>query len=81
MRVDACQLTEQCRAGPDGKRTSRRGARTTHKIPESLRAFCRIVSLTAANTSRMFDVSVACVKLQCVRLELECRYIQITHCG
>lgn len=35
-----------------------------HKIPESLRAFCRIVSLTAAKTSRMFDVSVACVRLQ-----------------
>jgi hypothetical protein len=35
-----------------------------YKIPESLRAFCRIVSLTAANTRRIFDVSVACVKLQ-----------------
>lgn len=34
-----------------------------HKIPESLRAFWRIVSFTAANTSRIFDVSVACVRL------------------
>lgn len=33
-----------------------------HRIPESLRALLRIVSLTAANTSRMFEVSVACVK-------------------
>lgn len=32
-------------------------------MPESLRALLRIVSLTAANTKRMFDVSVACVKL------------------
>lgn len=34
-----------------------------HKMPESLRAFCRIVSFTAAKTSRMFVVSVACVRL------------------
>jgi len=33
-----------------------------YKIPESFRAFCKIVSFTAANTSRMLDVSVACVK-------------------
>lgn len=32
-------------------------------MPESLSAFCNIVSLTAAKTKRMFDVSVACVKL------------------
>lgn len=32
-------------------------------MPESLSAFCSIVSLTAAKTSRMFDVSVACVRL------------------
>ena len=32
-------------------------------MPESFNAFCNIVSLTAANTSLMFDVSVACVKL------------------
>lgn len=35
-----------------------------HKIPESFRAFCRIVSFTAANTRRMFVVSVACVRLE-----------------
>jgi hypothetical protein len=34
-----------------------------HRIPESFRAFCRIVSFTAANTKRIFVVSVACVRL------------------
>jgi hypothetical protein len=34
-----------------------------HNMPESFKAFCRMVSLTAANTSRIFDVSVACVRL------------------
>jgi hypothetical protein len=34
-----------------------------YRIPESLRAFCSIVSLTAAKTSLIFDVSVACVRL------------------
>jgi hypothetical protein len=32
-------------------------------MPESFKAFCKMVSLTAANTSRMFVVSVAWVKL------------------
>lgn len=32
-------------------------------MPESARALCRIVSLTAAKTRRMLDVSVACVRL------------------
>jgi hypothetical protein len=32
-------------------------------MPESLRALFRIVSFTAAKTSRIFDVSVACVRL------------------
>ena len=41
-------------------------SRCSHKMPESLSAFCRIVSLTAANTSRIFVVSVACVKLRTV---------------
>lgn len=34
-----------------------------HRIPESLSAFWRIVSFTAANTRRIFEVSVACVRL------------------
>jgi hypothetical protein len=34
-----------------------------YRIPESFNAFCSIVSLTAAKTSRMFEVSVACVRL------------------
>lgn len=33
-----------------------------YRMPESFNAFCNIVSLTAANTSRMFEVSVACVR-------------------
>ena len=36
----------------------------SHKMPDSIKAFCRIVSLTAAKTSLMLPVSVACVKLQ-----------------
>ena len=39
------------------------GGRGRYNIPESLRAFCNIVSLTAAKTSRMLEVSVACVRL------------------
>lgn len=35
-----------------------------HKIPESFRALFKMVSLTAANTNRILDVSVACVKLR-----------------
>jgi hypothetical protein len=35
-----------------------------YNIPESLSEFCIIVSLTAANTSRTFVVSVACVRLK-----------------
>ena len=34
-----------------------------HRIPESRSALFNIVSLTAAKTSLMLDVSVACVKL------------------
>ena len=34
-----------------------------HKMPESASALWSMVSLTAAKTSRMFDVSVACVRL------------------
>lgn len=33
-------------------------------MPESASALWRMVSLTAAKTSRMFEVSVACVRLQ-----------------
>ena len=36
---------------------------TIYRMPESAKALCKIVSLTAAKTSRIFDVSVACVKL------------------
>lgn len=33
-----------------------------YNMPESLNAFCNKVSLTAAKTNRIFDVSVACVR-------------------
>ena len=48
-----------------------------HKIPESFSAFCRIVSLTAAKTRRMFDVSVAWVRLEWVSmaLQLSCCFV------
>lgn len=36
--------------------------RKNHRIPLSFNAFCNIVSFTAANTSRIFVVSVACVR-------------------
>lgn len=39
-----------------------RPASGRHRIPEAFRAFCIIVSFTAANTSRIFVVSVACVR-------------------
>ena len=42
---------------------SDRGGRRFYRIPESFRAFCSIVSLTAAKTRRMLEVSVACVRL------------------
>jgi hypothetical protein len=35
-----------------------------YRMPESFSAFCSIVSLTAAKTSRIFEVSVACVRLK-----------------
>lgn len=37
-------------------------------MPESLRAFCRIVSFTAAKTRRIFVVSVAWVRLELYQL-------------
>ena len=35
-------------------------------MPESFKAFCRMVSFTAAKTSLIFVVSVACVRLRFV---------------
>ncbi len=34
-----------------------------HRIPDSLSAFCKIVSFTVTKTSLILDVSVACVIL------------------
>jgi hypothetical protein len=47
-------LNELCGLGGEGY---------IHRMPESLRALFRMVSFTAANTRRMLDVLVACVKL------------------
>lgn len=41
-----------------------------HNMPESFSAFWSIVSLTAAKTSRMFDVSVACVRLERISISI-----------
>jgi hypothetical protein len=41
-----------------------------YRIPESFSAFCSIVSLTAAKTRRMFEVSVACVRLEVLVMDL-----------
>jgi hypothetical protein len=43
-----------------------------YKMPESFKAFCNMVSLTAAKTSRMFDVSVACVRLAILAMRELC---------
>lgn len=40
--------------------------RLAHRMPESARALCRMVSLTAAKTRRILDVSVAWVRLNWV---------------
>lgn len=39
------------------------GLEHSQSMPESFKAFCRMVSLTAAKTRRIFEVSVACVRL------------------
>ena len=39
------------------------GGSSIHRTPEAIRAFRITVSFTTANTSRMFEVSVACVRL------------------
>lgn len=49
------------RAG--GEKYGMGGEEVAHSIPDSASALWRIVSLTAANTSRMLEVSVACVRL------------------
>ena len=46
-----------------------------------MRVFCRIVSFTAAKTSRIFVVSVACVKLEKTDETAELREAIGTYCG
>ena len=48
---------------PKQGRNTRKTDGSVHRIPESLSAFCNIVSWATTNTSRIFVVSVACVKL------------------
>jgi hypothetical protein len=43
--------------------------RGSYRMPESFNAFCNIVSFTAAKTSRIFEVSVACVRLHPVSMK------------
>jgi hypothetical protein len=43
--------------------------RGSYRMPESFNAFCNIVSFTAAKTNRIFEVSVACVRLRTVSME------------
>lgn len=49
-----------------------------HSMPESLSAFCSIVSLTAAKTSRMLEVSVACVRLDGLAVVDRSRHVVLT---
>lgn len=56
-RVDRSRHSQRDRA-PRGKEC------TPYKIPESIKAFCKMVSLTAAKTNRMLVVSVAWVRLE-----------------
>lgn len=53
--------------GGEGGVTWYGGVIWCYRTPASRRAFCRIVSLTAAKTRRILLVSVACVKLRIVR--------------
>ena len=50
--------------GGVAERSRMGGGLRGYRTPASLRAFCRIVSFTAAKTRRILLVSVACVKLQ-----------------
>src|SRR4051812_30018688 len=53
-----------CTAVDVWHRREKRATRRDYKIPESFSAFWSMVSFTAAKTSRIFEVSVACVKLE-----------------
>jgi hypothetical protein len=57
---------------------SDRGVGGDYRMPESFNAFCSIVSLTAAKTSRMFDVSVACVRL-CGSVRVSRGYVKVSY--
>lgn len=50
-----------------------RGRVVSHSMPESASALCRIVSLTAAKTSLIFDVSVAWVRLRFCSVSMDDR--------
>ena len=61
--------------GGVGEMSRMGGGLRGYRTPASLRAFCRIVSFTAAKTRRILLVSVACVKLQIRREQ------QRSYCG
>ena len=50
-------------------------------MPESLSALLRMVSFTAAKTSRMLEVSVACVKLTRRKYMWWATWLRATYCG
>jgi hypothetical protein len=66
-----------------GRRMASSRRRGYYNMPESFSAFCNIVSFTAAKTSRIFDVSVACVRLHLLadrfpeRFEVDVLWIEI----
>lgn len=53
------------------------GRGSAHSMPESASALWRIVSLTAAKTRRIFEVSVAWVKLQNLDVSVTVRKKQL----
>jgi hypothetical protein len=65
LHITPGQTTRFDKKYTDARLTSRetKDLNTYHSIPESFRAFCSIVSFTAAKTNLMLVVSVACVRL------------------
>ena len=63
-RCSSCTQGRHPCSNPRSVKITRVMGSLNHNIPESFSAFCNIVSFTAAKTSRMFVVSVACVRLE-----------------
>ena len=58
------RITETWDAPDEESPKTSKDISSRYNIPESFSAFCSIVSFTAAKTSRILLVSVACVKLR-----------------